>query len=248
MGMGGYGSFMPAQPAVMPSRGKGNYYPGMGYSPDARNSTGPDWSQPPGSNTTTEPVMSIDEFSRSGLMGPTTMEWRDPVEFEGGMYDPELVKRYQEYSNPAESTPSARGYFGTDRRAMRRSPTMMQSMPYYGGFGGFGGGFGGGYGQPLFYGQLPLYGGLGGFLNSGYGFGGGPMYGGFRRRFDPYQTMMPQQQEYTSPSQEEMEPLLEAFTNFYLNDFQGRPQPSTTRSSTMRAMSPYGLGSLLTGG
>jgi hypothetical protein len=113
---------------------------------------------------------------------------------------------------------------------------------------------GGGYGMPFggmpFYGGMmqpsPFYGGLGGFL--GGGFGGGPMYGGFRRRFDPSQSMMPQQQEYTPPTQETMTPLLEEFTNFYLDDFQKR-NPPTQRSSTMRStMSPYGIGSLFGGG
>ena len=42
-------------------------------------------------------TMSIDEFARSPLMGPTTMEMRNPVEFEGGMYDPALVRQYEQY-------------------------------------------------------------------------------------------------------------------------------------------------------
>lgn len=43
------------------------------------------------------PGMSIDEFSRSSLMGPTTQEVRPLIEFEGSMRDPELVRRYEQY-------------------------------------------------------------------------------------------------------------------------------------------------------
>lgn len=270
---------MPMQQPSRPNMGKGNYYPGMGYLPEAKNSTGPDWSQPPESTTPTEPMMSIDEFSKSGLMGPTTMELREPVEFEGGMYDPALVSAYKDYTGgtnqgitPRPGTEAAFGPgLGPDDRPLeptqvpgnnnwrkmltaQRMPSMggIYGMPFYGG-GPF---YGGMFGMP----QTPFYGGLGGFLGGGYGFGGGPMYGGFRRRFDPYQSMMPQEypkeqldylrsmQEYTPPSQEAMTPLLEEFTNFYLDDFQKR-NPPTQRSSTMRSiMSPYGIGSLFGGG
>jgi hypothetical protein len=42
--------------------------------------------------------MSIDDFARSVQMGPTTQEFRSPIEFEGSMRDPELVRRYQQYA------------------------------------------------------------------------------------------------------------------------------------------------------
>lgn len=50
-------------------------------------------------------VMSIDEFKRSPLMGPTTQEVRTPIEFEGGMHDPELVRRYEQYRSGQTQTP-----------------------------------------------------------------------------------------------------------------------------------------------
>jgi len=44
-------------------------------------------------------AMSIDEFARSPLMGATTMEFRNPVEYQGSMRDPELVRRYEQYTS-----------------------------------------------------------------------------------------------------------------------------------------------------
>jgi hypothetical protein len=287
MGMGGYG-YMPMQQPTSPNMGKGNYYPGMGYLPEARNEIGRDFfggtslGAPPATGFTPEPdprgipakgptgpvaggspdpLMSIDDFSKSPLMGPTTMEYRQPVEFEGGMYDPKLVERYQDYVNTGGQGPKAIGggvesgltmdpNLARLRPSVDRFPQQLrpQQFPFMG--GGYGMPFGG---MPFYGGMMqpsPFYGGLGGFLGGGFGggFGGGPMYGGFRRRFDPYQSMMPQQQEYTPPTQETMTPLLEEFTNFYLDDFQKR-NPPTQRSSTMRStMSPYGIGSLFGGG
>lgn len=185
MGMGGYG-FMPMQQPSRPNMGKGSYYPGMGYLPEARNEFGTDF------------------FEGTSLGEPIGPDRREQAPRRPDASDIPPIEMQQ---------PSR--------------PTM-----------------GKGYGLP--FGGMPFYGGLGGFLGGGFdgGFGGGPMYGGFRRRFDPYQSMMPQQQEYTPPTQETMTPLLEEFTNFYLNDFQKR-NPPTQRSSTMRSTrSPYGIGSL----
>lgn len=50
-------------------------------------------------------AMTIDEFRRSPLMGPTTQEVRMPIEFEGGMYDPVLVSRYEQYRSGVSQQP-----------------------------------------------------------------------------------------------------------------------------------------------
>ena len=57
--------------------------------------------------------MSIDDFARSGLMGPTTQEARNPIEFEGSMRDPALVSAYQRY-------------IGGDQQRMAQNPMGMQ--------------------------------------------------------------------------------------------------------------------------
>jgi len=44
-------------------------------------------------------AMSIDEFARSPLMGAMTQEARNPVEYQGSMRDPELVRRYEAYTS-----------------------------------------------------------------------------------------------------------------------------------------------------
>ena len=56
--------------------------------------------QMPGGQMPSQPgrQMTIDEFSRSGLMPPTTQEFRNPVSFNGGMYDPALVSAYQNFT------------------------------------------------------------------------------------------------------------------------------------------------------
>lgn len=50
-------------------------------------------------------AMTIDEFARSGLMGPTTQEARNPVEYQGSMRDPELVRRYEAYTSGQTQQP-----------------------------------------------------------------------------------------------------------------------------------------------
>ena len=57
--------------------------------------------------------MSIDEFARSGMMGPTTQEFRAPVAYNGGMHDPALVSAYQ-------------SYIGGDQQRMAQNPMGMQ--------------------------------------------------------------------------------------------------------------------------
>jgi hypothetical protein len=65
--------------------------------------------------TAPNPAMTIDEFASSGLMGPTTQEYRSPVEYQGSMRDPELVRRYEAYTSgqtPQASQPVATRNFG----------------------------------------------------------------------------------------------------------------------------------------
>ena len=127
----------------------------------------------------------------------------------------------------------------------------------------------------------PFYGGLGGFLGGGYGFPMGGMYGGFRNRFggfpmgmtpyqqpvmgkgfSPFRPIQPQTKptmgkgpsdEPLVPTQEEMTPLLDEFTDFYLNDYRPRmtnQNASTTASpygSTLANQNLFGIGRLLSG-
>lgn len=53
--------------------------------------------QPFDANSVAPGQMTIDQFARSGMMGPTTQEFRNPVQFEGGSYDPALVSAFQNY-------------------------------------------------------------------------------------------------------------------------------------------------------
>jgi hypothetical protein len=77
--------------------------------------------------------MTIDQFARSGMMGPTTNEFRNPVQFEGGSYDPALVSAFQNYRSGASATPQPT-QMGLGSLAMQRQqtgqmdPGMMQMM------------------------------------------------------------------------------------------------------------------------
>ena len=72
--------------------------------------------------------MSIDEFSRSGMMGPTTQEFRNPIEFEGSMRDPELVRRHQQYMGGGQQQQRL------ENETFGPVPDSMRQMPI-GGFG-----------------------------------------------------------------------------------------------------------------
>ncbi len=42
--------------------------------------------------------MSIDQFERSGFMGPMTQEYRNPVDYQGSMRDPAAVRAYEAFT------------------------------------------------------------------------------------------------------------------------------------------------------
>jgi hypothetical protein len=71
--------------------------------------------------------MTIDQFARSGMMGPTTNELRSPVQFEGGSYDPALVSAFQKYRGGASATPQPT-QMGLGALAMRQGPQMDPGM------------------------------------------------------------------------------------------------------------------------
>lgn len=85
--MGQIASRAPSRPSAAPNSGKG----GM-LAEAQRNAP-----QPFDANSAAPGQMTIDQFARSGMMGPTTQEFRNPVQFEGGSYDPALVSAFQNY-------------------------------------------------------------------------------------------------------------------------------------------------------
>ena len=89
--------------------------------------------QPFDPNSVAPGQMTIDQFARSGMMGPTTQEARNPVQFEGKSYDPALVSAFQNYRSGASATPQPT-QMGLGSLAMQRQqtgqtdPGMMQMM------------------------------------------------------------------------------------------------------------------------
>jgi hypothetical protein len=71
--------------------------------------------------------MTIDQFARSGMMGPTTNEFRNSVQFEGGSYDPALVSAFQKYRSNASAAPQPT-QMGLGALAMRQDPQMDPGM------------------------------------------------------------------------------------------------------------------------
>jgi hypothetical protein len=108
----------PSRQSAAPSSGKGG---GLGAP------------QPFNPNSVAPGQMTIDQFARSGMMGPTTQEARNPVQFEGKSYDPALVSAFQNYRSGASATPQPT-QMGLGSLAMQRQqtgqmdPRMMQMM------------------------------------------------------------------------------------------------------------------------
>lgn len=137
---------MPMQQPSRPNMGKGNYYPGMGYLPEARNEIGPDFF---GGTSLGEPI------------GPDRREQPPPEPDPRGVppgFQPSMPMVPPEFQmqRPAMRQPFMGGGYGLPFGGipfggMPFYGGMMQPSPFYGGLGGFlGGGFGGG----------PMYGGF----------------------------------------------------------------------------------------
>jgi len=160
---------------------------------------------------------------------------------------------------------------------MNRRPQLprypfAQPQPFYGGLGGF---LGGGYGFPM----GPMYGGFrnrfGGFPMGMMPYQQ-PFYGQYPMQpqpmpylqqpamgkgFNPYSRVPFQPAAQPTfgkgasdgtivPTQEEMTPLLDEFTDFYLNEFRPKYQTTTTASpygSTLSDQNLFGIGRLLSG-
>jgi hypothetical protein len=148
-------------------------------------------------------VMSIDEFARSPLMGPTTQEARSPVEYQGSMRDPELVRRYEQYLGRGP----VQNLAGQNVRPNEAYESFLRNPSSYGG-GQFisallGSGLGQvlglgssgapmGYGSPMSYGSpyatlggyspygMRSYSGYSPYSSMGYGSPFGSSYGGSR--------------------------------------------------------------------
>lgn len=157
----------------------------------------------------------------------------------------------QDYANALTLDPN----YGR-RPQIPRYP-FMQPQPFYGGLGGF---LGGGYGSPM----GPMY---GGFRNrfGGFPMGMMPYQQPFYQQpvmgkgFSPFRPIQPQTQptmgkgpsdQPVVPSQEQMTPLLDEFTDFYLNEFRPKynaPATASPYGSTLANQNLFGIGRLLSG-